>query len=352
MSLDFEARFLCLADFEAAAREVLPRSVYEFVAAGAGDEITKRDNEAAFDRIRLRPRVLRDVTRRDTGITLFGQNLPHPIILAPIAYQRLAHPDGEVASARGAGMAEAVFTLGTTATASVEDCVQASHSPVWFLLYWQSDRDFNGELVSRMASLGARAISVTVDTPTPGDRRRQFRAGFSIPDSLATPYFKDRNTGVLKVGTAQLRAMPTWADIAWLRSLTTLPLILKGILDPDDAEQAISIGADAIVVSNHGARNLDTLPATIDVLPAIAERVAGRIPILLDGGVRRGTDVLKAIALGASAVMVGRPYVYALAAGGAVGVTHCVNLLRRDFETAMALTGRSCIGEIDRSVIW
>ncbi|MER9170550.1 alpha-hydroxy-acid oxidizing protein [Mesorhizobium australicum] len=155
-----------------------------------------------------------------------------------------------------------------------------------------------------------------------------------MPDSIATPYFKDRNTGVLNVGTAQKRAMPTWADIAWLRSLTTLPLILKGILDPDDAEQAIGTGADAIVVSNHGSRNLDTLPAAIDALPAIAERVAGRIPI------------------GATAVMIGRPYVYALATAGAEGVAHCVNLLRRDFEMAMALTGRARIGEIDRSVIW
>jgi 4-hydroxymandelate oxidase len=352
MQPDIKTRFLCLADFEPAAREVLPHAVYEYIAAGAGDEITKRDNEAAFDRIRLRPRVLRDVTRPDTRITLFGQSLPHPIMLAPVSYQRLAHPEGEVAAARGAGVAEAVFTLGTTATATIEDCVAVSQSPVWFKLYWQSDRGFNGELVSGMAALGAKAISVTVDTPTPGDRRRQFRAGFEISDDLATPYFKDRNTGLFKVGSAQQRAMPTWADLAWLRSLTTLPLILKGILDPDDAEQAIGTGADAIAVSNHGARNLDTLPATIDALPAIAERVAGRIPIILDGGVRRGTDVLKAIALGASAVMIGRPYVYALATGGAEGVAHCVNLLRRDFELAMALTGRARIGEIDRSLIW
>jgi 4-hydroxymandelate oxidase len=352
MRPDIETRFLCLADFEPAAREVLPHAVYEYIAGGAGDEITKSDNEDAFDRIRLRPRVLRDVTRLDTRTTLFGQSLPHPIILAPMAYMRLAHLEGEVAAARGAGVAEAVFTLGTTATATIEDCVAVSQSPIWFLLYWQSDRSFNGELVSRMAALGAKAIIVTVDTPTPGDRRRQFRAGFKIPESLETPYFNDRNTGVIKAGTAQRRAMPTWADISWLRSLTTLPLILKGILDPDDAEQAIGAGADAIAVSNHGSRNLDTLPATIDALPAIAERVAGRIPIILDGGVRRGTDVLKAIAFGASAVMIGRPYVYALATDGAEGVAHCVNLLRRDFELAMVLTGRARIGEIDRSLIW
>jgi len=352
MPTDLATRFLCLADFEPAAHKLLPHAVYEFVAAGAGDEITKRDNEAAFDRIRLRPRVLRDVTRVDTGITLFGESLPHPIILAPVAYQQLVHPEGEVATSRGAGLADAVFTLGTTATAAIEDCVTASTSPVWFLLYWQSDRDFNGDLVSQMAARGAKAICVTVDLPTPGDRRRQFRAGFKLPDRFETPYFKDRNSGLLKVGTAQRRAMPTWADIAWLRSLTSLPLVLKGILDPEDAVQAINIGADAIVVSNHGARNLDTLPATLDALPAIAERVAGRIPIIVDGGVRRGTDVLKAIALGASAVMIGRPYVYALATNGAEGVAHCVNLLRQEFEMALALTGRMNIGEIDQSVIW
>jgi len=349
---DFASRFLCLPDFEPAARELLPHAVYEYVAAGAGDEITLRENEAAFDRIRLRPRVLRDVTRVDTSISLFGQILPHPIMLAPIAYQRLFHPDGEVAAARGASMSKAIFVLGTSATATIEECAEVGRFPIWFLLYWQSDRSFNGELVSRMAAAGAKAICVTVDTPTPGDRRRQFRAGFTIPDSMATPYFDDRNRGVVKVGTAQARSMPTWQDIAWLRSLTDLPMILKGILDPGDAEQAVDAGADAIMVSNHGSRNLDTLPATIDALPAIAERVAGRIPIILDGGVRRGTDVVKAIALGASGVMIGRPYVYALAAGGAEGVTHCVNLLRRDLELAMSLTGRSRIADIDRSLIW
>jgi 4-hydroxymandelate oxidase len=203
-----------------------------------------------------------------------------------------------------------------------------------------------------MSMKGAKAICITVDTPTPGDRRRQMKAGFTIPDSLATPYFDDRNRGFIKVGSSQHRAMPTWQDIAWLRSLTKLPLILKGILDPDDAEEAIAVGADAIAVSNHASRNLDTFPATIDALPAIAERVAGRIPILVDGGIRRGTDVLKSLALGASAVMIGRPYAYALAAAGSEGVSHCVNLLRRELELGMALTGRARLSELDRSLIW
>ena len=352
MCSNLTARFQCLADFEAVAREQLPHEVYEYVDAGAGDEITKRDNEEAFNRIKLRPRVLRDVSRIDTTLSLFGQNMPHPILLAPIAYQRLLHAEGEEAAARGGGAAGAIFVLGTSATAKIEDCVAASDAPVWFLLYWQSDRGFNGELVSQMSLKGAKAICVTADMPKLGDRRRQMKAGFKIPDSLATPYFDDRNRGLLQVGSSQDRAMPTWQDIAWLRSLTKLPLILKGILDPDDAEEAIAVGTDAIVVSNHASRNLDTFPATIDALPAIAERVAGRIPILVDGGIRRGTDVLKSLALGASAVMIGRPYAYALAAAGSEGVSHCVNLLRRELELGMALTGRARLSELDRSLIW
>lgn len=352
MLSNLAARFQCLSDFEAAAREQLPHQVYEYVDAGAGDEITKRENETAFNRIKLRPRVLRDVSKIDTSLTLFRQKMPHPIILAPIAYQRLLSAEGEVAAARGSGAAGATFVLGTSATAKIEDCIAATTAPVWFLLYWQSDRGFNGELVSQMAAQGAKAICVTVDTPTPGDRRRQIKSGFTIPDSLETPYFKDRNTGLIKVGGTQIRAMPTWADIAWLRSLTNLPLILKGILDPDDAEEAISSGADAIAVSNHASRNLDTLPATIEALPAITERVAGRVPVIVDGGIRRGTDVLKALAFGASAVMIGKPYAFALAAAGAEGVAHCVNLLRRELEIAMAITGRSKLSELDRTVIW
>jgi 4-hydroxymandelate oxidase len=230
--------------------------------------------------------------------------------------------------------------------------VAASAAPVWFLLYWQSDRGFNRDLVARIEASGAKALCVTVDTPTLGDRRRQNRTGFELPGSLATPHFHDRNTGLRKVGGSPQRAALTWRDVEWLRSLTTLPFVLKGILDRDDAEQAIDAGADGIIVSNHGARNIDTLPATIDALPAVAMRVDGRVPVIIDGGIRRGTDVLKSLTLGASAVMIGRPYVYALAVAGAPGVTHCVGLLRREFEMALALTGRASIGEIDRSLIW
>jgi 4-hydroxymandelate oxidase len=352
MSSDLTSRFVCLADFEPAAREMLPHAVYEFVAGAAGNEITMQDNAKAYDRIKLRPWVLRDVSTIDTSISLFGERHPHPILLAPMAYQGMVHPEGEIATARGAAAAGAVFILGTSANATIEECAAASRATIWFLLYWQSDRGFNRDVVARVAAEGAKAICLTVDTPTLGDRRRQTRAGFTIPDSLATPYFNDRNTGLRKVGGSPNRPVMTWSDVEWLRSLTKLPLILKGILNPDDADQAIRLGADGIVISNHGARNLDTLPATIDALPAVAERVAGRVPLLVDGGISRGTDVLKAIALGATAVMIGRPFVYALAVAGSEGVSHCIDLLRKDLEMAMALTGRKSMAEIDRSVIW
>jgi 4-hydroxymandelate oxidase len=330
----------------------MPPAVFEYVAGAASDEITSHDNEAAFNRLRIRPRVLREVSTIDTGITLFGLNLAHPILLAPTAFQRMSHPEGEVATARGAGEAKAVFIHSTAGTASIEECVAASASPVWFLLYWQSDRGFNRELVARIEASGAKALCVTVDRPMLGDRRRQTRAGFTLPETLATPHFHDRNTGLHKIGGSPQRAVLTWSDVEWLRSLTTLPLVLKGILDPDDAELAIKAGADGIGVSNHGGRNIDTLPASIDALPAVAERVSGRVPLILDGGVRRGTDVLKSLAFGASAVMIGRPYVYALSVAGAEGVTHCINLLRADTEMALALTGRASIGEVDRSLLW
>ena len=249
---ELAARFHCLADFEPAARERLPHAVYEFVAGAAGDELTLNDNKAAFDRLKLRPRVLRDVSTIATSVTLFGDTLMHLILLAPTSFQRMTHPEGEVATARGAGEARAIFVLSTTGTASIEECVAASAAPVWFLLYWQSDRGFNRELVARVMASGARALCLTVDTPTLGDRRRQARAGFEVPAGLTTPHFHDRNTGLRRAGSGQ-RTMLTWQNVEWLRSLTSLPLVLKGILDPDDAAQAVETGANGIVVSNHGA---------------------------------------------------------------------------------------------------
>ncbi len=344
---------LALADFEPLARGALPHAVYEYIASAAGGEHTLRENEAAFARLKLRPRVLRDVAKIDTCLTLLGDALSHPILLAPTAYQRMSHPEGEVATARGAAESGAPFLLSTAATASIEEVIAAAggRAPIWFLHYWQSDRGFNRELVERVTAAGARAICLTVDTPVLGDRTRQYRAGFELPVEMATPHLHDRLVRLRGVNTPQ-RAVLTWRDVEWLRSLCRIPFVLKGILDPEDAQFALAHGADGIVVSNHGARNLDTLPASLEALPAIVEQVAGRVPVLLDGGVRRGTDVVKALALGASAVLIGRPYVYALAAAGAEGVAHCVQLLRRELEMAMALLGVTTLREINRKTLW
>jgi 4-hydroxymandelate oxidase len=339
---------ITLDDFETLAREKLPHTIYEFIASGAADETTLRWNREAFQQIRLRPRVLTDVSRTETNITLFGESLPFPILLAPVAYQRLMHPEGEIAAARGAAQAGAIFVMSTAANCCIED-IAAAGARLWLQIYLQSDRGVTRDLVQRAGAAGAHAICLTVDTPVLGTRTRQARARFALPPDLPTPHLDALGRERLSVVSAT-REPITWKDVEWLQSITKLPLLLKGILDADDAQHAAESGAAGIIVSNHGARNLDTVPATIEALPPIAERV--RIPILLDGGVRRGTDVIKAIALGAKAILIGRPYAYALAVGGAEGVARVVAILRRELETAMALLGRASISALDRSVLW
>jgi 4-hydroxymandelate oxidase len=341
---------LTLDDFEALARERLPHMAYEFVASGAADEVTLRWNREAFQQIVLRPRVLRDVTSIDTTTSLLGEPLDFPILLAPVAYQKLMHADGEIAAARGAGRAGAIYVMSTAATCCVED-VAATGARLWMQIYLQSDREITRDLVERAESAGVRAICLTVDTPVLGTRNRQHRAGFTLPPELPTPHLDADGRSRLSV-VSPTREPITWRDVDWLRSQTKGPILLKGILDPDDAKLALEHGAAGIIVSNHGARNLDTVPATIQALPAIADAVGGRCPLLLDGGIRRGTDVIKAVAFGASAVMVGRPYAFALAIEGADGVARAIAILREELETAMALLGRASIAEIDRSVIW
>ena len=342
---------LCLADFEAMAHEVLPHPTFEFLAGGAADEVTLRWNREAFDRIRLRPHVLQDVSRIDTSVTLFGDLVPFPILLAPVAYQRLIHPDGELAAARGAAKAEAIYVVSTAASCSIEEIAATADCRLWLQIYLQSDRGVTRDLVTRAEHAGVRALCLTVDTPVLGARNRQARAGFALPPALPTPHLDAVGRDRLSVVSAKREAI-TWQDLEWLRSLTRLPVIVKGILDDGDAARAIQHGAAGILVSNHGARNLDTVPATIDALPAIADRVAGQVPILLDGGIRRGTDLVKAIALGAAAVLIGRPYAWALAASGEDGVARAVGILREELETAMALLGRASLAAIDHSVLW
>lgn len=342
---------LSLDDFERIARERLPHMAYEFVASGAADENTLRWNREAFDRIRLRPRVLEDVARIDTSVTLFGETLPHPILLAPVAYQRLFHARGEVEAGRGAGEAEAIYVVSTACTCSIEEIAAAATAPLWLQLYLQSDREVTRDLVQRAEAAGVRAFCLTLDTPVIGTRNRQQRAGFGLPDDLPTPHLDASGRGRLGVVSAK-REPITWRDVEWLQSIVRVPLLLKGIMTGDDAARAIEHGAHGIVVSNHGARNLDTVPATIDALPEVVESASGRVPILVDGGIRRGTDVIKAIARGANAVLIGRPYAFALAAEGAAGVARAVAILREELETAMALLGRASLGAIDQEVLW
>lgn len=328
-----------LDDYERAARAAFAPAAWEYVHSGAGDEHTLRRNRDAFAEVRLNPRVLNDVSRVDTSVRVLGQVLPHPIMLAPVAAQILAHPDAEVGAARGARAAGAGMVLSSYTSRTLEDVVAAGPNPLWFQLYMQ-ERGATRDLVQRAASAGCTAICITVDTPTLGPRDRQARAGFTFPSNL--PY-----------QTVHPGDNPcTWADVEWIRKAVSVPVILKGILNPDDAHRARENGAAAIVVSNHGGRNLDTAAASIEALPRVADKVGGQMPVLFDGGIRRGTDVLKALAFGATAVMIGRPYVYGLAVAGAAGVTAVIEILKKELEQTMALCGVANVGAISRELLW
>lgn len=327
-----------LDDYERAARAKFEPAAWEYVHSGAGDEHTLRRNRDAFAEVRLNPRVLNDVSRVDTGVRLLGQALAHPILLAPVAAQILAHKDAEVGSAHGAKAAGAGMVLSSYTSRTLEDVAAAGPKPFWFQLYMQ-ERGATRDLVQRAAAAGCTAICVTVDTPTGGARDRMARSGFEFPP---LPY-----------QTVQPGDNPcTWADVEWIRKTVNVPVVLKGILNPDDAHRARESGAAAIVVSNHGARNLDSAPGSIEALPRVIDRVGGQMPVLFDGGIRRGTDVLKALAFGATAVLIGRPYVYGLAVAGAEGVTAVIEILRRELEQAMALCGVASVGGITRELIW
>jgi 4-hydroxymandelate oxidase len=347
---------VALQDYEDAARRKLPAATFDFLAGGAADEITIRWNRDAYERLRLRPRALVDVSTVDTRVTLFGLDLPHPILLAPLAYQKLFHRDGEIAAAKGAASSGALYVVSSSATTSVEEIARATTAPLWFQLYVQSDMGVNREIVARAAAAGCKALCVTVDTPAVGARNREQRSGFTLPPQLSLPMnpqtLKARRTKLSSSSVASSRRVSvTWKQIEEFLKMSSVPVLLKGILHPDDAEQAVSLGVHGIIVSNHGGRNLDTAMATIDALRDVAARVSRRIPVLVDGGIRRGTDVLKALALGASAVLIGRPYAYGLAVGGAEGVARVVDILRGELELAMALSGRPSISVMDPSLL-
>ncbi len=342
------AAIAAAADYESYGRERVTAQAWAYMTGGAADELTVRDNEAAFARLALHTRVLRDLSGANTALELLGCALPFPILLAPVAYHRLVHPDGEMATVLGASAMGAGLVVSTQASVLLEDIARAAAAPLWFQLYIQHDREFTVDLARRAEAAGYRALVVTVDAPVTALRNREQRAGFAMPPGIEAvnlrgmrpaPAQSGAAGGPVLLGGPLLAAAPTWDDLAWLRSKTRLPILLKGIMGAADAVRAVDAGMDGVIVSNHGGRILDGQPATIDVLPGIAEAVGGRVPLLLDGGIRRGADAFKALALGAKAVLVGRPYVWGLAAAGATGVSHVLHMLRAELEVTMALTG-------------
>jgi 4-hydroxymandelate oxidase len=335
-------RLVSIRDFETLAGQRIMPGAWERIQGGAADEITLRWNQEAWQGIRLRPRVLVDVSKVDTRVNLFDQELPFPILLAPTGAQGWIHSNGDLEVVAGAAAAQATLVISSSASLRVEEVVRHAKGPVWFQIYVQRDRAFTKDLVQRAEDSGCRALCVTVDSPTHGIRDREHRAKGQLPER-ELPNFLSKD---------YLDPSVTWREIDWLRSFARTPLVLKGILNADDAEIGVKAGIDGIIVSNHGGRNLDTVPATADALPTILERIKGRVPVMVDGGIRRGTDILKALALGAVAVQIGRPYLYGLGVAGAEGVARVIEILRKELESAMMLTGRPTIASIDRSVLW
>ena len=332
-------RFITVDDYEPVARERLPTDVYDFYAGGAGDEWTLSENRRGFDRWSLRPRVLRASGRPDPSTSVLGTRVSYPVLVAPWAYQSMAHPDGERATARAAAEAGTVMVVSSTTTDSLEEVAVASDAPKWWQLYVFEDRSATTDMLARVVDAGYEAICLTVDLQVFGLRHRDTRNGFETPiggPSSALPYDE----------------MLSWDDIAWVRERTpSLPLLVKGILTAEDAELAVSAGVDGVVVSNHGGRQLDGAPAGITVLPEVVGAVAGRVPVLVDGGIRRGTDVVKALALGADAVLAARPFIWGLAVDGEAGVLDVLRILRGEFENAMALCGCRTVDEITSALV-
>jgi 4-hydroxymandelate oxidase len=345
-------------DFEAIARRRLERAFYDYYAGGAEDECTLAANRGAFAEVFLRPRVLVDVSHIDTAVTVLGAPVSMPVLIAPTAFHKLAHPDGELATARAAGEAGTLMVASTIATCALEEIAKAATGPLWFQLYVYKDRSLARNLIRRAEASGYRAICLTVDTPFLGSRERDHRNKFSLPPGIRMRNFEAEGFDVATLGDSfhsyvrrQLDCSLTWDAVAWIRGETRLPLILKGIIAAEDARLAVDHGADGIVVSNHGGRQLDCTEATLRALPRVVDAAAGRADVFMDGGVRRGTDVVKALAFGARAVLVGRPCLWGLAAGGQAGVARVLEMLRQELTLAMALCGCPRVESIDRSLL-
>lgn len=350
---------VCLADYERLAQAQLTDAAWAWLHGGAADEHTLQANAQAWAQWRLWPRVMRPLAGGHTRQTLLGRTLAHPMLLAPVALHRSVHADGEVGVACAASAQQAGLVLSTQASTPLEDVARAirddaDRGPLWMQLYLQHDRGFNTEFVRRIEAAGYEALVLTVDAPCSGVRDRERRAGAAacanvsavnlrgLPAPAQTALRRDQSA----LFDGLLRHAPTWDDIAWLQGITRLPIVLKGVLHPDDARQAQTLGLAGVIVSNHGGRTLDTAVPTAWALPRVVDAVGPDWPVLVDGGIRRGTDVFKALALGAHAVLMGRPYMHGLAVAGAMGVAHVIRLLRDEFEIAMALNGCQTLADI------
>jgi 4-hydroxymandelate oxidase len=352
---------LNLQDYQERAADALPAMVYDYYAGGAHDEITLRENDRAYDRLKLRYRVMRDVETRSTAVRVGGHDLDLPVIIAPTAFHRLASEAGELDTVRAAGAAGTLMILSTLSTTAVEDVVAAASGPVWFQLYVYRDRDATRDLVRRAEAAGCSALVLTVDAQVWGIRERDERNGFALPEGITMenleasgkPTFPEtEGSGLGAYVNQNFDTALSWQDLDWLAGLTDLPVWVKGVVRGDDAHRAAHHGAAGVVVSNHGGRQLDTSPATITVLPEVVRALEGTgVQVLVDGGIRRGTDVVKALALGAKAVCVGRPVLWGLAVDGQAGVEEVLGLLRDEIDLAMALCGAASRDDLTRDLV-
>lgn len=345
-----------IREYQELAKKALPKMHYDYINGGAEDEYTLRENIAAYGRILLRPRVLVDVSKIDMSTSLLGYDMPSPIIVAPTGQHKLANPEGEVATARAAASCNTIMVLSFTSSCKIEEVASSCNAIRFYQLYVFKRRDVSATLVRRAESCGFKAIVLTVDTPVLGRREADIRNKMVAPrnpnlEGLMSIDDLDTTGGskLERYARETLDPSLSWKDVEWLKSITSLPILLKGIVTAEDARKAVEAGASGVIVSNHGARQLDYAPATISALEEVVKAVAGAVPVLVDGGVRRGTDVFKALALGARAIMVGRPVLYGLAARGEAGAKHVIEMLNRELELAMALCGCRSLGEITRN---
>ncbi|CAJ1003093.1 alpha-hydroxy-acid oxidizing protein [Brevibacillus aydinogluensis] len=362
---DTQALPISSEDWEQRARAILPDGPFDYICGGSGAEETLAANRTAFQRWAIVPRMLRDVSDRTLSITLFGQQLDTPILLAPIGMQGIAHPEGELATARAAAAYNVPFIASTVSTYSLEQIAETmGDAPRWFQLYWSNDREVSASMVRRAEAAGYGAIVLTVDTIMLGWKRRDFRNGYSplkegkgLANYINDPVFCSRLPVVNEEAAVQeiLRNIYhpalSWEDIGFLRQQTRLPILFKGILHPEDAKLAVEHGVDGLIVSNHGGRQLDGAISSLDALPSVAEAVGGRIPLLLDSGIRTGADIIKALALGANAVLIGRPFLYGLAVAGEKGVARVIDTLISELDVSLALSGSKSVSDLNRGIL-